>query len=90
MFVKPDGSVAVQVGTQDLGTGSRTYTAGIVAEEFGLPVKAIETRIGNSKYGQANASGGSTTTASLAPAVKVAALNAKAQPFSRESLPCLA
>jgi len=79
VFIKQDGSIAVQVGTQDLGTGSRTYTAGIVAEEFGLPVKAIETRIGSSKYGQANASGGSTTTASLAPAVKVAAVNAKAQ-----------
>ena len=82
VFIKPDGSIAVQVGTQDLGTGSRTYTAGIVAEEFGLPVSAIETRIGNSKYGQANASGGSTTTASLAPAVKVAALNAKTQLFT--------
>ena len=79
VFIKQDGSTAVQVGTQDLGTGSRTYTAGIVAEELGLPVSAIETRIGNSKYGQANASGGSTTTASLAPAVKVAALNAKTQ-----------
>jgi xanthine dehydrogenase YagR molybdenum-binding subunit len=83
VFIKPDGSTAVQVGTQDLGTGSRTYTAGIVAEEFGLPVSAIETRIGNSKYGQANASGGSTTTASLAPAVKVAALNAKTQLFAK-------
>ncbi len=79
VFIKPDGSTAVQVGTQDLGTGCRTYTAGIVAEEFGLPVSAIETRIGSSKYGHANASGGSTTTASLAPAVKVAAINAKTQ-----------
>ncbi len=82
VFIKTDGSIAVQVGTQDLGTGSRTYTAGIVAEECGLPVIAIETRIGSSKYGQANASGGSTTTASLAPAVKVAALNAKTQLFA--------
>lgn len=82
VFIKTDGSIAVQVGTQDLGTGSRTYTAGIVAEEFGLPVSAIETRIGSSKYGQANASGGSTTTASLAPAVKVAAMNAKTQLFA--------
>ena len=82
VFIKTDGSIAVQVGTQDLGTGSRTYTAAIVAEECGLPVSAIETRIGSSKYGQANASGGSTTTASLAPAVKVAALHAKTQLFA--------
>jgi xanthine dehydrogenase YagR molybdenum-binding subunit len=79
VFIQQDGAVAVQVGTQDLGTGSRTYTAAIVAEEFGLPVKGIETRIGRSTYGQANASGGSTTTGSLAPAVKDAAFNARVQ-----------
>jgi xanthine dehydrogenase YagR molybdenum-binding subunit len=83
VFIQQDGSVAVQVGTQDLGTGSRTYTAAIVAEEFGLPVKAIETRIGRSAYGQANSSGGSTTTGSLAPAVKDAAYNARLQLFAR-------
>jgi xanthine dehydrogenase YagR molybdenum-binding subunit len=83
VYIKPDGAVAVQVGTQDLGTGSRTLTAAIVAEEFGLPVKAVETRIGHSTYGNANASGGSTTTASLAPAVKDAAFNARTQLFEK-------
>lgn len=77
VFITRDGAVAVQVGTQDLGTGSRTYTAAIVAEELGLTVEAVETRIGRSTYGAANASGGSATTASLAPAVKVAAYNAR-------------
>lgn len=81
IFIKTDGAVAVQVGTQDLGTGSRTYTAAIVAEELGLPVAAVETRIGRSTYGAANASGGSTTTASLAPAVKSAAYNARKSLF---------
>ncbi len=83
VFITPDGAVAVQVGTQDLGTGSRTYTGAIVAEEFGLPADAVETRIGRSTYGQANASGGSTTTASLAPAVKDAAYNARIQLFAK-------
>jgi xanthine dehydrogenase YagR molybdenum-binding subunit len=83
VFVTQDGAVAVQVGTQDLGTGTRTYTAAIVAEEFGLPLEAVETRIGHSTYGQANASGGSTTVASLAPAVKNAAYNAKMQLFAK-------
>lgn len=81
--VKQDGSVSVQVGTQDLGTGSRTYTAAIVAEEFGLKVPEIETRIGSSTYGMANASGGSTTTASLAPAVKDAAAGARILLFEK-------
>jgi len=83
VFLTPDGAVAVQVGTQDLGTGSRTYTGAIVAEELGLPVEAVETRIGRSSYGAANASGGSTTTASLAPAVKVAAYNARMALFAK-------
>ncbi len=75
--IEKDGSVSSSVGTQDLGTGSRTYVATIVAEEFGLPVSAVKARIGSSRLGQANGSGGSTTTASLAPAVKSAAWNAR-------------
>jgi len=72
-----DGSVLVAVGTQDLGTGTRTYTRAIVAEELGLKPKDIVEKIGNSTLGAANASGGSTTSASLAPAVKVAANKAR-------------
>lgn len=68
-----DGSVVVAVGTQDLGTGTRTYTRGIVAEELGLGIKDVVEQIGNSKLGGANSSGGSTTAASLSPSVKDAA-----------------
>jgi xanthine dehydrogenase YagR molybdenum-binding subunit len=75
--VSRDGSVTVAVGTQDLGTGTRTYTRAIVAEELGLQVSEVAERIGNSKLGAANSSGGSTTSASLAPAVKDAAVNAR-------------
>jgi xanthine dehydrogenase YagR molybdenum-binding subunit len=72
-----DGSVTVAVGTQDLGTGTRTLTRAIVAEEFGLPMNAVVEKIGHSKLGAANASGGSTTAASLAPSVKDAAYKAR-------------
>jgi xanthine dehydrogenase YagR molybdenum-binding subunit len=72
-----DGSVIVAVGTQDLGTGTRTLTRAIVAEEFGLPMNAVVEKIGHSKLGAANASGGSTTAASLAPSVKDAAFKAR-------------
>jgi xanthine dehydrogenase YagR molybdenum-binding subunit len=75
--VLPDASVEVLSGTQDLGTGTRTYVAAIVAEELGLELNQVTARIGRSSYGAANASGGSTTTASLAPAVKHAAWNAR-------------
>lgn len=72
-----DGGVVVTCGTQDLGTGTRTFVRAIVAEEFGLTMNDIVEKIGNSKYGSANPSGGSTTVASLSPAVKDAAFNAR-------------
>jgi xanthine dehydrogenase YagR molybdenum-binding subunit len=72
-----DGSVLVAVGTQDLGTGTRTYTRAIVAEELGLQIKDVVEQIGNSKLGSANPSGGSTTAASLSPSVKDAAIKTR-------------
>src|SRR5438876_1589509 len=75
--VSPDGSVVVAVGTQDLGTGTRTYTRAIVAEELGLQIKDVVDQIGNSKLGSANSSGGSTTAASLSPSVKDAAIKTR-------------
>jgi xanthine dehydrogenase YagR molybdenum-binding subunit len=75
--VSRDGAVLVAVGTQDLGTGTRTYTRAIVAEELGLQMKDVVEQIGNSKLGSANASGGSTTAASLSPSVKDAAIKTR-------------
>ena len=72
-----DGSVVVAIGTQDLGTGTRTYTRAIVAEELGLGMKDVKEQIGNSKLGNANPSGGSTTVPSVAPSVKDAAIKAR-------------
>ena len=79
VIVKRDGSVTALVGSQDLGTGTRTYVRAIVAEELGLGMDDVKEEIGRSTYGDANASGGSTTAASLAPAVKDAAFKAKAE-----------
>src|SRR5436305_1718814 len=75
--VSRDGSVTVAVGTQDLGTGTRTYTRAIVAEELGLQVKDVVEKIGNSKLRSSNPSGGSTTAASPAPSVQDAAVKAR-------------
>src|SRR6201991_2735495 len=75
--VSRDGSVLVAVGTQDLGTGTRTFTRAIVAEEFGLQITDVTEQIRSSKLGSANPSGGSTTAASLAPSVKDAAIKAR-------------
>lgn len=75
--ISRDGSVLAAVGTQDLGTGTRTFTRAIVAEEFGLGIGDVKEEIGSSKLGSANPSGGSTTAASLAPSVKDAAIKAR-------------
>jgi xanthine dehydrogenase YagR molybdenum-binding subunit len=73
--ISRDGSVFVACGSQDLGTGTRTYMRAIVAEELGLDMGDVVEKIGDSTLGAANSSGGSTTAASLAPAVKDAANN---------------
>src|SRR5256714_2710919 len=39
--VSRDGSVLVAVGTHDLGTGTRTYTRGLVAEELCLGINDV-------------------------------------------------
>ncbi len=75
--VARDGAVKVSVGSQDLGTGTRTFLRAIVAEELGLTMNELREQIGNSRLGAANLSGGSTTAASLSPAVKNAAVNAR-------------
>jgi xanthine dehydrogenase YagR molybdenum-binding subunit len=81
--IKQDGSVTASVGSQDLGTGTRTYIRAIVAEELGLEMPDVLERIGNSNYGNANNSGGSTTAASLSPAVKDAAYKARVEMSQR-------
>ena len=75
--ISKSGDVVASVGSQDLGTGTRTYIRAIVAEELGLNMDDVKEEIGDSDLGDANGSGGSTTAASLSPAVKDAAVKAK-------------
>jgi xanthine dehydrogenase YagR molybdenum-binding subunit len=79
LTVQRDGSVNVSCGTQDLGTGTRTYMVAIVAEELGLEMTDVKEQIGDTRLTEANFSGGSSTAPSLSPAVKDAAMNAKAE-----------
>ena len=74
-----DGSVEVECGTQDIGTGTRTHIAIVAADTLGLEPKDISVKIGNSDYPWAPNSGGSLTTPSVAPAVRDAALKAAIQ-----------
>jgi xanthine dehydrogenase YagR molybdenum-binding subunit len=72
-----DGSVQMLSGVQDIGGGIRTVLAQLVAEELGLHPHDITVRIGDTNFPQGPASGGSTTTNSITPAVRNAAYKAR-------------
>lgn len=74
--INSDGTVEVRCGTQDLGTGSRTVVALVAAEAFGLSPDQITVRIGDTHLPFSGGSGGSSTTASAAPAIWDACQNA--------------
>jgi xanthine dehydrogenase YagR molybdenum-binding subunit len=67
--INPDGSLEIRCGTQDLGTGSKTVIALIAADMLGLKPEQITVRVGDTRYPSSGGSGGSTTTASVAPAI---------------------
>ncbi|HUE72230.1 MAG TPA: xanthine dehydrogenase family protein molybdopterin-binding subunit [Pirellulaceae bacterium] len=77
--IYPDGSVETQCGSQDLGTGTRTVMAIVVAETLGLPVEHIKINIGSSKYPESGPSGGSTTVGGVSESHRRAALDALAK-----------
>lgn len=75
--VHRDGRVEVLNGSQDLGTGTRSMMAIVAAEELGLPYADVTGILGDTKLGFCGGSGGSQTAASLAPAVRNAAYEAR-------------
>ena len=81
--VASDGSIVMKVGTQDLGTGTRTMVAMLTAETFGLPVSAVKPEIGDTIYPVCGASGGRTTAASISPAIRIAAGKARDQVLAK-------
>jgi xanthine dehydrogenase YagR molybdenum-binding subunit len=69
MEVHTDGAVELRIGTQDLGTGSRTVAQVVAAELLNIDPQLITVRIGDTRLPWSGASGGSQTTASVSPAV---------------------
>lgn len=85
--INPDGSVVANIGTQDLGTGTRTVIAIVVAETLGLTVEAIKVNIGRNSYPADGASGGSTTVGGVSSSSRratTAALNELFQKVAKE------
>jgi CO/xanthine dehydrogenase Mo-binding subunit len=77
-----DGTIDVLTGSQDLGTGSRTVLAQIAAEQLGARIDDVRTVLGDTeRLPYAPNSWGSITTASVGPAVRVAAEEARCALF---------
>jgi xanthine dehydrogenase YagR molybdenum-binding subunit len=80
--ISRDGSVELMSAVQDLGTGTKTMLAVVVAEELGLPPANVVIRIGDTRFPIGPDSGGSVTTGSISPAVRSAAWQAKQKLFA--------
>jgi xanthine dehydrogenase YagR molybdenum-binding subunit len=73
-----EGRAEVLVGVQDIGTGPRTALAQIAAAELGMPIEAVQVHLGDTKPGlYGPTSSGSTTLATIGPALVEAARKAK-------------
>jgi xanthine dehydrogenase YagR molybdenum-binding subunit len=82
LIIHPDGSVDVKVGTQDIGTGTRTTIVIVAAETLGLPVEAINLYIGDTLYPPSGASGGSSTPGGVSSSTRRAAVDAREALFA--------
>ncbi|MEC4600954.1 xanthine dehydrogenase family protein molybdopterin-binding subunit, partial [Burkholderia vietnamiensis] len=74
--ILPDGTAEVASGTQDIGTGTYTVMTQVAADALGFAVRDVRFVLGDSGLPRAPVSGGSQTAASVAPAVREAALQA--------------
>ena len=79
--IQPDGSVTVDMATQDLGTGTRTAMALVTAEILGLKHTDVAINIGDSTSPPGGTSGGSTTIGGVSAASLKAAINAREKLF---------
>ena len=75
----PNGRILVASGTEDIGTGMYTIMTQVAADELGVPLSLIDARIGDSMLPHAPLAAGSMSTASVMPAVKAAAADAKSK-----------
>ena len=74
--VNPDGSVVGRMGTQDLGTGTRTTTSIVIADTLGLDLGQVSMEIGNNSLPASGASGGSSTIGGVSASARDAATQA--------------
>lgn len=81
--IHPDGSIEVELGSQDLGTATRTMIAMIASETTGLPISKIKIKIGDNSYPNSGGSGGSTTVGGVTTSTRKSTVNALDKLFQK-------
>jgi xanthine dehydrogenase YagR molybdenum-binding subunit len=83
LTIHPDGSVDLKMGSQDLGTGTRTCILIVAADTLGIPMDAIKLQIGDTQYPPSGGSGGSTTIGGVSSSTRRAAVDARDALFAK-------
>src|SRR3989454_3301881 len=83
LTIHPDGSVDLKLGSQDLGTGTRTCILMVAADTLGIPMDAIQLQIGDTNYPRSGGSGGSTTIGGVSSSTRRAAVVARDALFAK-------
>jgi xanthine dehydrogenase YagR molybdenum-binding subunit len=71
------------MGSQDLGTGTRTCILIVAADTLGIPMEAIDLKIGDTLYPRSGGSGGSTTIGGVSSSTRRAAVDARDALFEK-------
>ena len=74
-----DGSIELLSSVQDIGTGTRTALAMVVAEELGVRAEDVTIKIGDTQYPIGPSSGGSKTLLGITAPARTAAFRLKEQ-----------
>jgi xanthine dehydrogenase YagR molybdenum-binding subunit len=83
LSIHPDGSVDIKMGTQDIGTGTRTCIAVVAADALGLRADQIKLYIGDTLYPPSGGSGGSTTPGGVSSSTRRAVVDARDALFAK-------
>ena len=81
--INADGTVEVEIGSQDIGTATRTMIAMVVAETTGLDYTRVKVKLGDSHYPASGASGGSTTIGGVSVSSRKSTMNALDKLFEK-------
>jgi xanthine dehydrogenase YagR molybdenum-binding subunit len=83
LTIHPTGAVEIKMGTQDLGVGTRTAILIVAGDSLGLPIEAIDLKIGDSQYPASGGSGGSTTIGGVSATTRRASVDALTALFGK-------